>query len=245
MKKYFFYIFYICFIGISLFAITGCIHLNTNFSTPSFERQKYSLNISYPKSKTTKSNAPNLEVYYPLVSEKYSGQSFVYKTHGNIFLTDAYNIFFGFPGDQIHQIIINYLKATGQFKYVSPEVFPAKTHYALRTYINKLYADYTNRSFPKASIEIHFVLFDLQNQNNILLDKVFQKNILLKEKTSQALVNAWNIGLKQILQELNSDLNKLPLVVEPTTPKEFYIHHPWKKNRLYQKTLDQTSKKLT
>lgn len=240
MKKIIFsYIISAILLGVVILPLNGCVNIkaniNPNLKAPYLDQQKYSLNVIPPKSATTKSNAGNLEIFYPKVAEKYSGQNFVYKLNSYNYITDAYNIFFDLPGDQIQQIIINYLGATGQFKYVAAEIYPAKAHYALKTYINKLYADYTNRNIPKASIEIRFVLFDIQNNNNILLDKTFQENFPLKEKSSKALINAWNRGLKQILNQLNINFQKLSLEIKPSVVKPFYNPHPWRKNKSKQK----------
>lgn len=217
MKKALLKIFLLLFLSCSL---CGCI--NIKLPSNDFVQKRYSLTIALPKQNAIKPNSGNLEVYYPKIDPKFSGQSFVYKLNNYNYITDAYNIFLDLPTNEIQQITINYLQKVGKFKYVAAEVYPAKTNFFLKIFINKLYADYTNRNIPKGVIAINFTLFDIQNKNQILLSKNYQSLVNLKEKSSIALVNAWSVGLNQILQHLNSDLSKLNLTIKSPEKKPLY-----------------------
>lgn len=210
--------------------ISGCVNIKLP-SSASFEQTHYSLSVKLPKLQPAKTNSGNLEVSYPKIATKFSGQSFVYKSQQYNFITDAYNIFLDLPASEIQQIVINYLQKTGKFKFVAAETYPAKAQFILQTNILKLYADYTDHNNPRGTIAIRFTLFDLQNKNNILLNKDYEANISLSQKSSTALIEAWDIGLTQILQQLNHHLQAISLDVKPVDKKPLFNPSPWQNKK--------------
>jgi ABC-type uncharacterized transport system auxiliary subunit len=184
--------------------LAGCV----NLSTKSAPQNNYSLsalappNVSYNKSK-----AENiLEIYPPQIAPQFAGSNFVYRTNELNYTTDYYNVFFGFPAEQIQQNSIKYIQTTKIFKYASDNILPLKTDYILKTNITELYADYRDAKFPKAVISIQYTLINAKEQPKIVFSRTLNASIPLTEKSSNALVNGWNEGLQKILKRLAINL---------------------------------------
>jgi len=196
------------------FALSGCINLKTK-NTP---QKYYSLTIDTSANSRTittpkkhqhlKSNFRQytLEIYPPQIDPQFSGTNFIYRTSELNYTNDYYNVFFGFPAEQIQQNTIKYLQTNKIFKYTSDNLYPIKADYALKINITELYADYRNPKTPQAVISIQYVLINTQEQPKIVFNKTFRESIPLTAKSSTALVEGWNVGLQKILDLLQ----KLP-----------------------------------
>lgn len=197
MKKlYLTMIFSMCFIMIS-----GCVSLHTKY----IEQKQFALNIPAAKSRAGKS-AAIIEVYSPEVVPQFAGASFVYRVSDLNYITDYYNVFFGAPSEQLQQIITQHLQATGMFQYVAENVAPLNANYILKAYVTELYADYRNVNAPTAVIALRFVLLGHEDESGVVLNKNFREVIPLQQRTPEALVTAWDVGLKKILGNFATEL---------------------------------------
>ena len=151
-----------------------------------------------------------LEIDNTAIAPQFSGIYFVYRTSSTHYLTDHYHYFFNPPAQQINQIVTNYLGNTGLFNYVTNDDDYEHAHYTLHTKILDLYADYRNRQKPKGIITIQFTLFQHSKlETKIVMNKTFRETIPLQAKNSDALINAWNQGLENILKKLTQNLSRV------------------------------------
>lgn len=186
---------------LSLSFTAGC--LRTKYP----DKKQYAFDI--PKPKTIKGTPSNqiLEIDNTTISPQFSSISFTYRISATNYLTDYYNTFFSPPGQQIDQIITNYLAQTGLFRYVTNDDDYGHANYTLHAKVLELYADYRHRTTPKGIVTIQFTLFkQTELETTILMDKTFKEKITLSSKDSQSLINAWNQGLEKILQALVTKL---------------------------------------
>jgi hypothetical protein len=101
---------------------------------------------------------------------------------------------------------VNYLKALGDFNLETKT--PSISQDKLQVKITQFYADYRNHAAPKAIVDAHFTLTRLVDDKNIvLLDKTINANIALKTKDTISLLNAWELGLRNILSQAVRALN--------------------------------------
>lgn len=180
------------------FCLSGCINLSSKY----VPQQKYGFDVRLPRPVAAK-NSKILEIYYPEIAAPFAGMSFVYRMQALKFTTDYYNIFFISPAEQIYQNELKYLRATNIFKLVSANVAPLLPDYILKAYVSELYADYRNAASPKAVITIQFVLLDVAlSPPKIIMQKTFSRKQILQQKSSAALMAAWNDELGSILRQL-------------------------------------------
>jgi len=170
---------------------------------------KFTLNVKSPKKMTARRSRKILFVNSTSAIPQFSDLNFVYRTGNTNYLTDYYNEFFTLPTSLVNQIIVHYLSATKLFRLATNDYHAIHFNYILNSKITELYADYRCRNQPKAVITIQFILLNPSCSNTILLNKTLSATVPLQQKNSQSLVNAWNIGLKTIMQRLTYNLRKI------------------------------------
>jgi hypothetical protein len=76
--------------------------------------------------------------------------------------------------------------------------------------VNELYGDFRKASQPVGTMEIHFICYEIKDgaAGRIVLDKVFARETPLSRKTPDALMAAWNIDLREIMEEIDSEYAK-------------------------------------
>jgi cholesterol transport system auxiliary component len=191
-------------LGLITIASQGCLNLHSK----SFEQKQYALHIDFPVKNKNVMKEKVIDIYYPEIAIQFSGSPFIYRTSDTNYTTDYYNVFFGSPAEQIHQIIITYLDRSNLFKYASASVLPAKADYVLKTYINAIYADYRDPKHPQAVINARFLLFDTKNETKIIWNKNLEERVFLSAKNSDAFVAALSGGMQKILFELTYNLRR-------------------------------------
>ena len=194
MRKKFLVLIIIC----CNFCLFGCVNVSSRYVA----QQKYGLFVSLPKP-VAFSSAKTLEILYPEISMQFAGANFVYCIHDQQYTSDYYNMFFVSPLEQIYHNELKYLQASQLFKYASANVVPLHPDYILKTRINELYADYRYGLAPKAIMSVQFVLIDMSsNPQKVIMQRSFTRELLLTQKTSNALVTAWSNELDDILKQL-------------------------------------------
>jgi len=73
--------------------------------------------------------------------------------------------------------------------------------------VNELYGDLRKASQPVATMAIHFILYEVKDDNpgRIVLDKVCAHETPLTRKTPDALMAAWDADLREIMEEIRSE----------------------------------------
>ena len=181
--------------------LAGC------FAGPSKPQSKYMFSVNYP-SQQRSIDALTLNVHSFQELPQYSSNQFLYRISKYGYLTDYYNIFLVPAASQITYITAKYLMQNSLFAYTSNYLQSQnQADYTLTGTLIALYADYQNSNYPKAIISMHYVLYrNLSDARKVILNNMYTQAVPLKEKSSLALMNAWNTGLQQLLYRLNADV---------------------------------------
>lgn len=182
----------------------GCI----GFRHPPIVRKQYMLKSMPPKKIYAGKTDKILEVNSVMVATPYSGLGFVYRVSDLDYKKDYYNMFFSSTGQQIWELTIQHLQAEKLFAHVVGDPGIMQADYILYPRILELYADYRSIDKPMAVIVMHFTLLKADT-TNVLLDKTYRQAIPFPTRNSVGLVNAWSLGVHNILDDLSRDLWRL------------------------------------
>lgn len=182
-------------------ALVGCAYSNY------LERQQYLLD----QQKKLTSKAPKLkkcEVFIDSITAipPFDQLDFIYRIEPNQYLLDYYHGFFIAPSVQIKSILQDYLAAAGNFKLNVIE--PAAAFNKLQVKLTELDADYRDRNHPQGVIACHFLLTKIvDGQEIVLWDQLLSSKVILKNKDTDSLLRAWNLGIRTVLQQAVRILN--------------------------------------
>ena len=72
--------------------------------------------------------------------------------------------------------------------------------------VTELYGDFRKTSQPVGTLEIHFICYEVNDgaPGRIVLDKVSAHETRMAAKTPAALMTAWDVDLREIMEEINS-----------------------------------------
>jgi len=191
-----------------ILGLLSCLMLSGCISNKYIERQQYLLDV--PKSFAKKSVVTcqnSIFVDHVVARAPFDELDFLYRVKSDRYLVDYYNGFLASPSEQIESLLTAYLRAYGKFGLEAAEL--AKADYRLQVKIIELYADYACRSKPQAVISLHFIVTKLvADKPIVLVDRIFHEHVALKEKNTISLLQAWNVGLKNILTQATRVLNR-------------------------------------
>jgi cholesterol transport system auxiliary component len=188
--------------------LTGCFNFNKAYP----EKHYFVLSVSRGKRPSLPTSNALLKIQRFRVSPRFEGKSFVYRKGKLNYESDFYNEFFIPPGLMVTEEIEKWLAESGLFKYVMGFSRPVEPTFKLEGAVNALYGDYSDTGAPKAVLEIQFFLVrNLSSGPVIVFGKMYHKEILLKGHSPNALVTGWDLALKQILTELETNLKHLDL----------------------------------
>ena len=144
------------------------------------------------------------------ISPLFQSRSFTYRTGENAYEQDPYAGFLIPPERALAEAIRASLHASGAFgRVVDPGSALAPTLVA-EVSVNELYGDFRKPSQPNGTMEIHFVCYEVKEgaPGRIVLDKTCVRGTPLARKTPAALMEAWDIDLRQIMEEINAEYAK-------------------------------------
>lgn len=182
-------------------ATVGCI------SAKYVEQNQYLLSIKTLPEKKAAQNQCTLFVEHVAALAPFDQLDFLYRIKSGQYLTDYYNGFLVSPTEQLKPLLANYLMALGKFNLDTTEPLTAPNK--LQVQVLEFYADYRDNTHPKAVISLRFNLTKLENDKSIVLfDQVLSAKVALKEKNTNSLLSAWNVGLQDILRRGVGALDK-------------------------------------
>lgn len=158
-----------------------------------------------PQQKTSKDVILNVQNFS--IDVAFSTKSLVYRKGQSEYETDFYNQFLIKPDDMITEKTRSWLSESGLFKWVlEPGSYTDSTH-VLEGNITALYIDFREESAPKATMEIRFFLVKLP-EKSIVFGNTYESVLEVKSKTAEALVEAFDKCLINILSALEKDLQE-------------------------------------
>ncbi len=158
-----------------------------------------------PQQKTSKDVI--LDVINFSIDTTFSTKSLVYRKGQSEYETDFYNQFLIKPDDMITEKTRSWLSESGLFKWVlEPGSYADATH-TLQGNIIALYGDFREESSPKATMKIRFFSVKLSGKS-IVFGKTYEVVSEVNSQTAEALVEAFDKCIRQILMELEKDLRE-------------------------------------
>jgi hypothetical protein len=144
------------------------------------------------------------------ISPLFQSRSFTYRTAENAYKQDPYAGFLIPPERALAESIRASLRAGGVFgRVVEPGSGLVPTVVA-EVSVNQLYGDFRQASKPVATMEIHFICYEVQDgaPGRVVLDVVCARETPLAGKDSGALMAAWEVDLHEIMQQIRSEYAK-------------------------------------
>jgi len=144
------------------------------------------------------------------ISPLFQSRSFTYRTAENVYEQDPYAGFLIPPERALAESIRAWLRAGSAFgRVVEPGSGLVPTLVA-EVSINQLYGDVRQTSKPVAMMEIHFICYEVQEgtPGRVVLDKVCARETPLTGRTPAALMAAWDVDLREIMEQINSEYAK-------------------------------------
>lgn len=150
---------------------------------------------------------------YPLViapvdaPAQWAGTGFMYRLNRYAYQSDYYHRFLIPPQDMMSNILQTSLTNSGFFPDVKSYASPFDhAHNTLKANILLLYADYSDSAHPNAVMVVSTVFYKYDQPHAKKFARVFEERIPLDHKSTDALINAWQLGVDQIVQDLLTEL---------------------------------------
>lgn len=183
-----------------------CLILGGCVSSKYVEQKQYLLSIKTLPEKKMMHNKCLVFVDHVTAIAPFDQLDFLYRIKSGQYLTDYYHGFLVSPTEQLDPILINYLRALGDFDLYTTGLITVSNK--LQVQITEFYADYRDNAHPQAVIGLRFILTrGVDNKIVVLFDKTLYGKISLKEKNATSLLVAWNAGLQDVLRRGVRDLN--------------------------------------
>jgi len=146
------------------------------------------------------------------VSPSFEGKEFVYQTGPLSYRSDFYNELFLNPADIFTEQTRRWIAAADLFGHVVDANSNLDATHYLEGAVNALYGDYSDRSSPKAVLEMQFLLVkDTGAEPRVILQRNYREVTPLKDDLPETLVEGWRQGLMKILAAFEADLRKADL----------------------------------
>jgi hypothetical protein len=159
------------------------------------------------QAKTTKSdNKFILDVRRFTIDSAFESKGLVYRKGNFEYESDFYNEFLVSPAIMITEKTRNWLAASRIFERVLDKGSYIEPNHTLEGNITALYSDLREH---KAIIEIRiFLIANIDRKESTILARTYRTSRGLKSETTESLIEAFDICLKQILSDLEDDLRE-------------------------------------
>ena len=158
-----------------------------------------------------------LSLHRVTVSPLFDGQPLVYRTGEDSYERDPYAEFLVPPNRMLEQCLRNGLRNGHAFADVPDPGGSPKSSCSMDVSVSQLYGDFRQPEKPFAVLQLRFLLHSTEpaNRGRVLWQRELSKRLPLAHRTPAALVAGWNAGLRQIMEEVNTELNHLPIPEVP------------------------------
>jgi cholesterol transport system auxiliary component len=178
-------------------------------SEPAWKRQAFA--FSLPPDPPAANARTNIVALSRLsISPRFQSRSFTYRTAENLYEQDPYAAFLVPPERALAEPIRAWMRDSGGFGRLVEPGSGLEPALVAEVSINELYGDFRKPSQPVATMEIHFIFYEVRDDTpgRIVLDTVCARETPLTRKTPAALMAAWDADLRQIMHEIASEYAK-------------------------------------
>jgi len=174
--------------------LSGCI------ANKYIEHKQYLLDVPDASKKARISYQCSLFVDRVTAISPFDRLDFLYRIKSGGYLIDYYHGFFALPAGQFDEILKASLKKHAHFNSNYDKlIIPS---YRLAVELAELYADYRDHNNPTAVVAMRFVLTkSVEDKVIVVVDKLLRSSIYLKAKNTESLLQGWNNGIRNIMQQ--------------------------------------------
>lgn len=189
---------------ITIILFCGCV------SGPSWKRQSFAFSLP-PDPPATNPNDRVVALSRVSISPMFQSRSFTYRTGDNSYEQDPYAGFLIPPERALAESIRGLMRASGVFGRVLESGSAIMPTLVVEVSINELYGDFRQALRPVGTMGIHFMCYEVQagEPRHIVFDKYCLQETPLARKTPGALMAAWDMDLRKIMNQINSEYSRL------------------------------------
>jgi len=170
---------------------------------PRGEPKYFVLNPGEPPSMKAMRTSETVSVNFVDIGAPYSSAGFVYRLNDDRWEVDPYNQFLVSPAEMMTSVLRNWIQESQLYGNVAIPGEGGGQTFIIDCDVMELYGDFQDPSSPKAVMKFEIQVFKRQpNGRDLVLRKTFSQSIPFSQRTPQALVDAWNEGLRISLDQL-------------------------------------------
>ncbi|MGO8699240.1 MAG: hypothetical protein ACLQVY_16160 [Limisphaerales bacterium] len=184
--------------------LTGCL------ARPHLDRQSF---IFAPPPPAAAKGAPGgrvLGLRSLQIAPPFEGREFVCRTGESAYDRDPYAQFMVSPAEGLPSPICGWWREAGGFRGVVEAGSALKPDTLVEVYVGQLYGDFRSARQPGAILDMRFVFFDASKgvPGAVIWQQEYTRDIPLKARTAEALIDGWNQALAQILNSAMLDFGR-------------------------------------
>ena len=197
-------------LGCSLLAV-GVMTAGCSLKKQSPAKLRYLVEAKRPGGLVAARAPTTLRVRSLQIASPFESRGFVYRNSEQNYETDFYHEFLVAPQSMLTEQVRQWLGASGRFRAVLDPASKLDATHSLEGNVTGFYADFRDKSSPKAVLAIHFLLVSDQGSSpQIAFQKDYRQEIQPDDRSPDGLAKAWGVALAKILAELERDLVEVP-----------------------------------
>jgi ABC-type uncharacterized transport system auxiliary subunit len=144
------------------------------------------------------------------IAAPFEGRAFVYRTGEFSYDRDPYAEFMVHPAEGLVSPICGWWREAGGFNAVTESGSALKPDTLVEIRVSQLYGDFRQSERAAAILTMRFVFLDAPNgvPGKVILQREYTREIPLKARTAEALIEGWNVALAQILESTMQDFGQ-------------------------------------
>jgi len=184
--------------------LTGCL------ARPHLDKQSF---VFAPPPPAAAKDAPGSRVLglrSLQIAAPFEGREFVYRTGESSYDRDPYAQFMVSPAEDLLSPICSWWREAGGFRGVVEAGSALKPDTSVEIYVGQLYGDFRSAEPPGAVLAMRFVFFDASKgvPGEVIWQQEYRRDIPLKARSAEALIEGWNEALAQILNSAMLDFGR-------------------------------------
>ena len=194
----------------ALLGLTALLAAGCNFNKPYPAKLSYIVAATRPEAPPDARTGALLQIHTLRMDAAFEGKAFIYRLGELQYESDFYHEFLVPPRLLLTEQVRQWLGASGLFRAVLDPASKAEATLDLEGNVHALYADFRDKSAPKAVLAMEFFLMKPESAGPVF-HKIYRENAALEGKGPGALAKGWSSALSRILAALERDLASIPL----------------------------------